>query len=70
MKSKPTPFEVTHHQDAVVELYLDHAKREVIELYHRAGGREDRIVHSAQSYLQKYASYPIGKKVLNAMVMV
>ena len=62
------PLDITHHQDSVVELFLDEPNRKVIELHHRAGGREDRIEHSAEQFLLQFAGYPRGQKVLQAMV--
>lgn len=67
MKHKK-PLEVIHQQEMVVELYLDAPNQEVIELYHRAGGRQDKIVHKVQAYLQRYAGYPIGQRVMKAML--
>ncbi len=63
-----TPLEVTHHQDHVVETYLDSDNGKVIELYHRSGNRRDRIEYSTDTYLQQYANYPIGKRVLHALI--
>lgn len=65
-----TRLEVIHFQDSVLEVYLDSENLRVIELYHRSGDRIDRIVHSAQSYLQRYANTPSGRKVLQALTDV
>lgn len=65
-----TPFEVIHFQDTVLEVFLDQQNLKVIELYHRSGNRTDRFEHSAQSYLQRYVNYPVGKKVLQAFTQV
>ena len=61
------PLEVVHYQDQVVETFLDAANCKVIELYHRSGGRRDRIEHSADSYLRQYVNYPVGQRVLHAL---
>lgn len=70
MEQNHIHIDISHHQDSVVELYLDRSNSRVIELHHRVGGQEHRIEHSAQSYLQQFGGYPIGQKVLQAMVSV
>ena len=61
------PLEVIHYQDQVLELFLDQPNRRVIELYHRSQGRQDRFEYSADNYLRKYANYPFGQRVLQAL---